>query len=130
MVCCYLLTMQFSQINLDKPRDAVAGNLITPWDEYEILFMESFLRDDQLANFDPANGLSDGFWIGVKYWEWRKGQGKRWGSVDNWPLTYTRWNEQAPMDNGDCAFMAPAGGWMNEDCNLAKPFVCKVIFQI
>merc|ERR1712110_1297439 len=105
------------QCESDKPRDALGSTLLTGWDEYEVLFMESFLRDEQIPNFDPNLGLPDGYWIGLQNKEWRKGSGKRWGWVDRWPLSYTRRTEQMPSDmRGDCGFMHTNGKWANEDC--------------
>ena len=103
--------------------------MLTGWDEYEVLFMESFLRDEQIPNFDPSMGLPDGYWIGLQKKEWRKGKGPYWGWVDQWPLSYTRWGVMMPTDmKGDCAFMHTNGGWANEDCGMTKPFVCKAEF--
>ena len=111
-----------------KPDGAAYATLITAWDEYETLFMESFLRDDQLTNRSPSD-LLDGYWIGVKNRIDRYGN-KGWGFVDNWPMTNTRWGglENALNDQGDCGFMTSNGFWDNTDCNQQKPFVCKAEF--
>ena len=100
--------------------------MLTAWDEYEILFMETFLRDDQLPNRSPSD-LPDGYWIGVKNEARRGKKNKHWGFVDNWPLSNTRWAFDTNKP-GDCAFMTPEGRWDNTDCMTAKPFVCKAEF--
>ena len=45
---------------------ALMMNLLTLWDEYEMQFGRSFLRDDALPNRDPDD-LPSGFWIGLQY---------------------------------------------------------------
>ena len=45
---------------------AKVQNLLTIWDEYEMEFAKSFLRDDALPNRDPDD-LPNGFWIGLEY---------------------------------------------------------------
>ena len=105
------------QCSKDKPSGANYATLITAWDEYETLFMSTFLRDDQLPNRSPSD-LPDGYWIGVKNMENRHG-GKSFQFVDGWPMTYTKYsgNGDAP---GDCIFMRPDGKWDNTMCNIAK----------
>ena len=111
------------QCSKDKPSGANYATLITAWDEYETLFMSTFLRDDQLPNRSPSD-LPDGYWIGVKNMENRYG-GKSFQFVDGWPMTYTKYegNGDAP---GDCIFMRPDGKWDNTMCNSAK--VCSILF--
>ena len=114
------------QCGNDKPSGANYATLITAWDEYEILFMESFLRDDQLPNRSPSD-LPDGYWIGVKN-EVKRGD-KRWSFVDNWPMTYTKWAGSDTLSKaGDCGYMAQTGKWDNTNCDSLKPFVCKAEF--
>lgn len=48
------------------PNGAVMANLLTLWDEYEMQFGRTFLRDDALPNRDPGD-LPNGFWIGLNY---------------------------------------------------------------
>lgn len=48
------------------PNGALISNLLTLWDEYEMQFGRTFLRDDALPNREPDD-LPNGFWIGLKY---------------------------------------------------------------
>ena len=70
---CYKFYMQpktFMEANEICQNQEVPGalmmNLLTLWDEYEMQFGRSFLRDDALPNRDPDD-LPDGFWIGLQY---------------------------------------------------------------
>ena len=105
------------QCSKDKPSGANYATLITGWDEYEILFMSTFLRDDQLPNRSPSD-LPDGYWIGVKNMENRYGS-KSFQFVDGWPMTYTKYAGNGDAA-GDCIFMRPDGKWDNTYCNSAK----------
>ena len=49
-------------------------SLLTLWDEYELEFGRTFLRDDQVASRDPMS-LSGGYWMGLEYGSSR-GSGK------------------------------------------------------
>jgi hypothetical protein len=49
-----------------SPLGALATNLISLWDEYEMYFGRTFLRDELLQNRDPDD-LEDGFWLGLSY---------------------------------------------------------------
>jgi len=42
------------------------SDLLTLWDEYELEFGKTFLRDDQVPNRDPDN-LPDRYWMGLQY---------------------------------------------------------------
>ena len=111
------------QCSKDKPSGANYATLITAWDEYETMFMSTFLRDDQLPNRSPSD-LPDGYWIGVKNMENRYG-GKSYQFVDGWPMTYTKYAGKGDAP-GDCIFMRPDGKWDNTMCNSAK--VCSILF--
>ena len=117
----------FLEIYIDLQNGALVGTLATGWDEYETMFLETFLYDDSLPNGNPDD-LPNGYWIGLKNDEYRKGQGKRWGWVDQWPMTYSRWNGLEPTGTSDCAFVKQEGLWGTETCTSMKPFVCKSEF--
>ena len=91
-------------------RGAKVGSLATGWDEYESLFLESFLYDESLPSGTPQD-LPNGYWIGLQSAEHRKGQGKRWGWVDRWPLAFSRWSGNEPTGMGDCAFVKQESMW-------------------
>lgn len=85
-------------------RGAKVGSLVTGWDEYENMFLESFLYDESLPSGTPDD-LPNGYWIGLKNDEYRKGKGKRWGWVDRWPLTFSRWSGSEPVGQEWCLFL-------------------------
>ena len=91
-------------------RGAKVGSLATGWDEYESLFLESFLYDESLPSGTPQD-LPNGYWIGLQNAEYRKGKGKRWGWVDRWPLAFSRWSGMEPTGQGDCAFIKQESMW-------------------
>ena len=91
------------------------------------MFLETFLYDDSLPNGN-SDDLPNGFWIGLKNDEYRKGLGKQWGWVDHWPLTYSRWNGLEPTGQNDCAYVRKESLWATEMCTSLKPFVFKSEF--
>ena len=46
------------------PSGALTSNLLTLWDDYELLFGRSFLRDNQIKR-DPDN-VPEGLWLGLR----------------------------------------------------------------
>ena len=109
------------------PDGALTGNLLTMWDEYEMLFGRTFLRDDVVPNRDPDE-FTKGFWIGLQYAGASWSRGWRW--IDNWPLTRSNWASNHPdrHEYGYCGAVNSKGQFQSDDCNEYKPYVCKAEF--
>lgn len=103
------------------------SSLATGWDEYELLFLESFLYDDQLPSGTPDD-LPNGYWIGLE--EHRYGGWGGFGWTDQWPMTYTRWGDNEPAKSGHkCGYIRQKDGrWASTDCTEQRPFLCKSEF--
>lgn len=109
-----------------QPEGALVTNLLTLWDDYEMQFGRTFLRDDSLPNRNP-NDLPKGLWIGLKY---KDGNWPKWQWIDNWPLTRSNWAAEHPQINkfGPCAFFNNNGQFESTQCYDSRPFVCKAEF--
>ena len=119
-----LFCVQYINLNLDKQSGALYSSLATGWDEYELLFLESFLYDDQLPSGTPDD-LPNGYWIGLQ--DHHRNGWDTFSWVDRWPMSFTRWADQEPV-TGSCGYVKPGGRWASADCNDQRPFVCKSEF--
>jgi len=113
------------QNHLKSIPGAKYSDLLTIWDDYEMAFAQTFLRDDQITNRDPdSEEIVGGFWMGLQY---RYG---KWSWVDNWPLLVSNWAPGHPDSDSwnekrDCGRLNNIGQFYNDNCKEELPFACK-----
>ena len=110
----------------EAPSGAKVTTLLTLWDEYELQFGRTFLRDDQLPNRAPED-IPTGYWMGLQYGSDRGEE--QWTWSDGLPLTRSDWEGAHPdLSVGKCAFMNNRGSYETSDCDTMRAFVCKAEF--
>ncbi|XP_071789141.1 macrophage mannose receptor 1-like [Asterias amurensis] len=112
------LNAETSMMSFDDARQKckdAGADLISTYDQYEVAFLAASLYQDGLE--PDGEG-----WIGLKrnkdtgVFEW----------VDNWPLTFTKWDNDEPNNNnGDCVAVDRKGKWAVRDCNMKKYSFCE-----